>query len=378
MSARSVAMIVSNEMLSDPRVEKEAAALAAAGWKVTAVAWGRSGTAPAKETRGSLDIVRTGPVAPYGAGLKSLGLFRAFWADAAREVVALRPDVVHCHDMDTASAGLAALKELPASTKLVLDWHELYRESRMIPRKPLLRRVAQAFVDRLERKAHARASLLIVAAPAMVEERYAAFERVLVVENAPDAERFTPSDELASADRLRVCYVGAKRYAESLELLMRAVQADERFSAYLAGSGVAEAEVARTAAGYDRVDVSGAFTAEEAAGLYAGCDAVFAVYDAKVGNIRVALPVKALEGMAAGLPVIANQGTWFGRMVEREGVGVTVGGTDVDELVSALRLLADDPERRAEMGRRGRAYIEQHMNWADASARLVDAYEHLA
>ena len=46
MSRPLVVMLLTNDFVSDPRVEKEAVALIGAGWDVTVLAWDRAGTAP--------------------------------------------------------------------------------------------------------------------------------------------------------------------------------------------------------------------------------------------------------------------------------------------------------------------------------------------
>lgn len=375
MADRKVVMLLSNEFASDPRVEKEALALAGAGWDVTVLAWNRSGTLPAMENRAGFTIERVGPVATYGSGLKNLAGFRGFWDAAARRATQLAPRVVHCHDLDTAPAGLSAVKRLAGGARLVVDFHELYRESRMVPRGAVVGGLARWVIDALERRVLARADAVIVSTEAMRDRYVALGASPIVIENAPDAEMFTPQVAAQPHEGFRVCYAGQKRYTESLLTLAEAVQRDPRFHARLAGGGVSAEKIAQVASGLERVEATGPFTYEEAPALYRGCDAVYAVYDRRVGNIRIALPVKALEGMASGLPVIVNRDTWMGDFVVREGVGIAVGGESVDELASALTGLANDPDAAREMGRRGRLYVEEKLNWKIVSARFVGVYE---
>lgn len=367
-------MLLSNEFASDPRVEKEALALASAGWEVTVLAWNRSGTLAAVERREGFTIERVGPVAAYGSGLKNLTGFRGFWDAAARRATQLAPSVVHCHDLDTAPAGLSAVKGLAAGTRLVVDFHELYRESRMVPRGAVLGGLARAAIDALERRVLARADAVIVSTEAMRDRYVMMGVSPVVIENAPDAQMFRPEVAAEPHDGFRVCYAGQKRYTASLIVLAEAVQRDPRFHARLAGGGVSAEKIAQVAAGLQRVEATGPFTYAEAPDLYRGCDAVYAVYDRRVGNIRIALPVKALEGMACGLPVIVNRDTWMGDFVVREGVGIAVGGESVDELAAALAGLADNPDVACEMGRRGRRYVEEKLNWKIVSARFVEVY----
>ena len=370
-------MVVTNDAVSDPRVEKEGVALVAAGFEVIVLAWDRSGVAPAVEERLGLRIERLGPRASYGGGLRSLLRFRGFWDEASARAIELAPTIVHCHDLDTAVVGLRVLRSRPR-TKLVVDHHELYRETRMVPQRGLVGVFAKAFVDALDRRAARAAALIVVSVPSF-EDRYErwASGRVVVVENAPDSELFRPRTTPRPERPFTVGYVGQKRYAASLTTLMEIVQRHEDLAALLAGGGTAAEEVDRIAASMSRVEVAGRFVYTELPAYYERCDAVFGVYDADVGNIRAAFPVKVMEAMACGLPVIVDAGTWIGDYVTRHAIGIAVKGSDASAVEAALVRLKDDRDLAAAMGARGRALVESGLSWQIISERLVDAYRNL-
>lgn len=371
---RRVVMLLSNGFSSDPRVEKEAAALAAAGWEVNVLAWDREGSLPAEEQRGAARVLRLGPRARHGGGIRNIGGYREFWREAAARAASLGADVLHCHDLDTAPAGLDALRRLPRAA-LVLDFHELYRESNMIPQRGVVGLLARAAVRLVERRAIPRADVVLVANPGTVayHDRFGVRDRLVLVENAPDIDAFAP---VCPRDPFTVGFMGQKRYLEGLRAL---IQAAERTGvhALLAGGGTSEAEVARLAADVPNVEVSGRFRYEELPAMYARCSAVYAVYDARLGNVRTLFPVKVMEAMASALPVIVAEGTWIGDYVRANGIGLTVPVGDVGALVAALERLRDDRSAAAEMGRKGRALVEGGLNWQAASGRLLEAYERL-
>ena len=371
-----VVMLLTNDFVSDPRVEKEAVALVGAGWDVTVLAWDRAGKAPARERRSGINIERLGPQATHGSGPRALPRYREFWRLASARAIALAPQVVHCHDMDTVPAGLSAVKE--SSAKLVLDFHELYRASRVVPRMPVVGDLVTAGVDRVEARGLARADLVVLAWPGMSERYETRFDGpVVVVDNAPDLDRFSPDSAPRGNRPFDVCYIGQKRYVASLELLMEIVQRHQDMSCFLAGGGVGEQRVAEFAAGKQRVDVTGRVLYEEIPALYRGRDCVYTLYDAAVGNARIHMPVKVMEGMACGLPVIVSEGTWVGAYVERERIGLAVDPAYSSAVEAALVRLKDDPALAAEMGARGRAIVEASLNWGAAAGRLVAAYEGL-
>jgi glycosyltransferase involved in cell wall biosynthesis len=372
-------MMLSNGLASDPRVEKEAAVLVAAGWEVVVLAWDRLGELPPSEERDGWRIERLGPRAEHGAGLRNVGRYRVFWEAAAVRACALRPDVIHCHDMDTAPAGLRALARCARRPRLVLDMHELYRESNMIPQAGVKGVFARATVRGVERQAFSAADAILVANPGTLGyyESRAGAGKVTAVENAPDPDRFQPASGPRPERPFTVGFMGQKRYLGGLVTLIDAVAATEGTAALLAGGGTGADDVARHAASVPSVRVSGPFTYEELPALYAQCDCIHAVYDAKLGNVRTLFPVKVMEAMACGLPVIVAEGTLAARYVVEHGIGLVVRPSDVEGLKSALGVLMSDPAAATEMGRRGRGIIEDGLNWPAAAARLTEVYDRL-
>jgi glycosyltransferase involved in cell wall biosynthesis len=374
-------MFLTNGLRSDPRVEKEAAALTGAGYSVCVLAWDREGTLPRTEQRGGLHIERFGPAGGHGRGARNVPGYLSFWWAAARRSAELQPRALHCHDLDTAPAGMLARRRTPRKqrTRLVLDFHELYRESNMIPRG-VVGRLVSPVVALVERCAVPTSDAVLVANPGSMDA-YRCYEGTSdfrVIENAPDAKRFSsegPARRTAS-DPMTVGFMGQKRYVEGLLDLIEVVQRDERLCALLAGGGVRAHEVEAAAVGKERVEVSGRFSYDDLPALYGRCDVVHAVYDTGLGNVRTLFPVKVMEAMASALPVIVGSGTWIAGYVEEHGIGLPVE-RGPEALQGALETLLDDPRAAREMGMRGRALIEAGLNWETVSKRLVDAYAEL-
>lgn len=371
-----VVMLLSNGLSSDPRVEKEAAALVGAGYRVTVLAWDRGGKLPEREERGGFHIERLGPRAAHGSGLRNIGRYREFWSAAAARASELGPDVVHCHDLDTAPAGMSAVRSRKGAPALVLDFHELYRESNMVPQRGAVGAAARAAVRLLEIRALRAADAVLVANPGTLDYYRAlgAGAKIVAIENAPDAGVFRPVAGPRPDRPFTVGFMGQKRYLGGLLTLIDVVKEDDGLAALLAGGGTAADEVARYAGGVERIQVSGPFSYRELPALYARCDVIHAVYDVSLGNVRTLFPVKMMEAMACGLPVVVARGTWAGEYAERTGVGLCVTPDDKASLRDALLRLKDDPEASAEMGRRGRALVEAGLNWSAVTGRLLEAY----
>jgi glycosyltransferase involved in cell wall biosynthesis len=80
------------------------------------------------------------------------------------------------------------------------------------------------------------------------------------------------------------------------------------------------------------------------------------------------LPVSPLEAMACGLPVVGADATGVADVVGD--AGVVVPRDDVDALANALGALLADDERRAELGRRARARVEERFSLESVGAQL--------
>ena len=81
------------------------------------------------------------------------------------------------------------------------------------------------------------------------------------------------------------------------------------------------------------------------------------------------------EAQAAGLPVIATAHGAFpeGILPEKSGFLVTEG--DVEALAERLRFLVERPEISPEMGRQGRAFVEQRFDIRRLNRELIELYE---
>lgn len=90
-----------------------------------------------------------------------------------------------------------------------------------------------------------------------------------------------------------------------------------------------------------------------------------------------ALPIKLLEYMACGLPVISARLSVMGRYVNDCGGGVLYDSTRPEELARCVLELLADPERRREMGENGLRAVREHWNWHRMEGVLFGVYESL-
>lgn len=81
--------------------------------------------------------------------------------------------------------------------------------------------------------------------------------------------------------------------------------------------------------------------------------------------------------MAMGLPVVSTQHSGIPELIENGISGFLVPERDSDALVDRLSYLIEHPEVWPEMGRVGRAFVEEHYNINKLNDRLDEIYRQL-
>lgn len=80
------------------------------------------------------------------------------------------------------------------------------------------------------------------------------------------------------------------------------------------------------------------------------------------------------EAMALGKAVIVSDNPYFPIDVAKEGVGIKVDYKDVQGWINAIKYLTDHPEIAAEMGRKGRQFIDEKCNTSIMARQLADCF----
>ncbi|ACZ83406.1 D-inositol-3-phosphate glycosyltransferase [Streptosporangium roseum] len=93
---------------------------------------------------------------------------------------------------------------------------------------------------------------------------------------------------------------------------------------------------------------------------------------------RLVTPLKPVEAMALGKPVVLSDLPALSELVGSEGAGLLVPAGDPEALAEALAALRDDPARRAAMGEAGRAEVAAKRTWSRVAETYRDIYRSLA
>ena len=212
----------------------------------------------------------------------------------------------------------------------------------------------------------------------LLEERYpVAKGKILVMPNGVDMAVFQP----AQAKKPRIIYSGLLGTAQDLEVVIRAfarVRQKHQVMLYLVGDGELRRgleDLAREEGVQDAVVFTGLLDREQVPGLIAGSLVGLAPLKDEQ-SLRYAIPTKALEYMACGIPFIAMGHGEIERLAERSKAGLVAENT-VASLSGLLNRVLADETMRAEMGRKGRRFVEGSYDRRKIAERFLTAVQQM-
>jgi colanic acid biosynthesis glycosyl transferase WcaI len=213
-------------------------------------------------------------------------------------------------------------------------------------------------------------------------------ERVVVIPNFVDTERIAPAPsdndyrrEHDLSGRTVVMYAGNVGLSQSLGLVVEAARRHrgrDEVVFVINGGGSALERLREQAAGLENLRFVPMQPRERLPEVLAAGD--LHLVPLRRGLARSSVPSKLYSILAAGRPVLASvdAGTEVATTIERAGAGVAVEPEDPDAFCAALDDLLADPDRRAEMGRSGRAFVEGWVSPAAVGASYERLFERVA
>ena len=241
---------------------------------------------------------------------------------------------------------------------------------------PHVPRAAAALADRVARNLEAF-RVLVVPSASFADLARIDPARRLVAPNGTDTKRVTPRP---FPERPAVGFVSGAAPGRGIELLVEAARGlraelpDLRLFLWLAaGSPEGEAYVAelRAACGDAAWIEIGAAPYERLADEL-GRATVLVVPHPANAYFDVAVPVKLLDSMASGRPVVITPRTETRRIVEACEAGLVAGGDSADDLAEAIRILLLDGALAARLGANGRAAAERTYDWRVIASSVAE------
>ena len=211
-------------------------------------------------------------------------------------------------------------------------------------------------------------------------------EHAVVVMSTPDPVLMRPGRPrplLRGGRKHLVCYVGIMGPQDGVDHLLAAIEHfvhvmgrdDARFALLGFGDCLADLRAECTRLGLDKWVVFTGKVDHEELGRWLSTADVGVTPDPKNEFNDRSTMNKTLEYMAHEVPVVATNLRETRRCAQN--AAVYVSGADPAETAGAIAALLDDPPRRGDMGRAGRARIEKGLAWSRQAAAYVGVFDGL-
>ncbi len=371
----STLMLLTYPYRPDPRVFREARALTRNGIKVHLIAWDRDTGRRHQVDEGGVDVIRVGPKCPYRSAGKVISRLPRYWLNVLRESRKIDFDVIHCHDFDTLPLGmlLSKLRGRP----VLYDAHEIY--------SAMIRKDVPSVADIIwqkEKYVSRQAPELITVNEHMAETLSKDRKTpARIVRNSPDADVLDGADSAAIRQRYNlhgfvVSYLGSLEPGRFVQELAETFEPSSKAILVIAGNGTLRPLVAKAASENNSIKFLGTLDTDEALRVTLASDLVVAMLDPTNPNYKVSTPVKVLDAMASGRPVVTSQGLDISKTVEMVGCGFVIP-YDKKAFKETLEKAIADPKLLEDMGRKGKAYFDKELSWEHSQDELLKAYRAL-
>jgi glycosyltransferase involved in cell wall biosynthesis len=385
---KRICMHVQSPAITDPRVMREASALAEANYHVTIVDIEHH-QRPATET---VEGVRLKHVFVSPRSARHYNPVQAIpWLlfkvtrtlRSALKVLGTRADAYHAHDITALPA--CYLAAILRRKELIFDAHELPVTQPHILDKPLVAGISRALLRLMMR----RCDGAITVSPPLIGEMQTLYggPEATLVRNIPDYQAAAPSDRLRQHFGLPstthiALYQGYFQANRSLDALVRAAQ-------YLApgnmivllgeGShlGMIEAMIDELGVG-DRIMIKSYVPHAELLSWTASADLGLTVFSRDISiSLRYCLPNKLFEYLMAGLPVLTTPLDAVVDLIRRYEVGYEIENMEPETVAAAINSMLAHPAELARMRANALAACEQDLRWDVEKTSLINLYRRM-
>ena len=338
---KSILMLLTKDVRTDPRVSREAGKLMDAGYGVEVMCQDRLPNEHLPQTILSR---------------------MALWFDALWYAKDKKHLAVHAHDLDTLPIGIliAKLKRIPC----VYDAHESFPDMLVGTVPYALTRL----LARIERRLTKHVDHIVLAnekiGPLVSDEP----SKWVVVMNCPGVIEVNQGSKSQKAYTLG--YFGAFESGRFLQGLIDTIRQMPNWDLMLAGSGKLNVNGSEC----KNIMYLGKLKPGQVGDMMARCDLLSVIFEEGNPNDYIGTPNRLFEAMALGIPVVANWHTYSGEIVTKTNCGFTIS-PGVSELKTLLEYLERNPQQLWAKGENGSAAWEKEYNSSVQGAKLVALYD---
>ena len=301
----------------------------------------------------------------------------------ARLAAGVNPDIFHVHEPELLSAVLSVARGRP----VIWDVHEPYLDNVAtkpwipLPLRPLVRVIWDRFEKRLVRRCAA-----VVVATEWLAPRYDGLHSVVVVVANYPRLRPVPVKPAKPPRRNALVFTGTmtedRGLLQTLEAMSILAARGIPVTFEVAGRPTSAAFLEEFNLAAERFGVRaqvhyhGYLPRDRALELQAGCGIGMNNSFPSPGHVK-GFPVKMLEFMNMGLPVIFGDMPNMRRLAGETGAGLAVDPASPRQIADAIMRLLADPELARRMGEAGKKAVLERFNWEVEWPKLKALYERL-
>lgn len=302
------------------------------------------------------------------------------------------PDIVHAHSpslIGAACEGCCRERNLPFVYEIRAFWEDAAVDRGAVSQRSLryaLRRHHETFVAK-------RADAVITICDGLrqdLEKREVGADRIRVVPNGVDHERFRPisadrslEKELGCSDKVVIGFIGTFFHFEGLQHLVRAMKrivADEGNAVLLlVGEGQMYRELqalTRDIGLEDHVLFTGRVPHDQVLRYYSIMDML--VYPRISRRItELVTPLKPLEAMSMAKPTVMSDVGGLRELADAPDVAKFFEAGNDEDLARQCLSLCSDPELRERLGRNARRNVVANWGWEERAEETIDIYRGL-
>ncbi|WP_048043269.1 glycosyltransferase family 4 protein [Methanosarcina mazei] len=200
--------------------------------------------------------------------------------------------------------------------------------------------------------------------------------KLRITPNGVDIDLFYPME---TPKKNQIIYAGNIGHAQDLEdviLAMKKVNEHFDLKFLIVGDGDIKGDLEKVARDnnlMDFVEFPGLISREKIPKMYS--ESLMGVAPLKkLKTLEYAVPTKAYEYMACGIPFVGCGEGEIRKLAERSGCGM-IAENSPDAIADIILYLLNNPEKQIEMGKKGRAFVEKYYSRKQIASDLKSVLE---
>jgi glycosyltransferase involved in cell wall biosynthesis len=369
LALKRVCMIVTNPGFPDDiRVHREALALSKS-FSVSVIGWDRNHSKKENEYIQGVEVVRIHSKSSYGYFNEFVLHLPFFWFLALINLIKLKVDAVHCHDLDTLPVGIF-FKLINWRARLIFDAHEHYPSmiSKQVP--AFISKIVAIFFMSLPRLADS-----VIVVNNYLSMLLSKCKKVTIVMNCPALDESSKSSPLLRTSReFRIFYFGGLSENKGIYKLLKLAESREDVRLLIAGDGPAKDDILESSKVHKNITYLGWISYQEILDLMSVSQLIPIMYFSDVLNNKIATPNKLFLAMRFAKPVVVFSGSLTAFIVNKQQMGLVVQEGNDEEFFEKIGDLIDNPRKAQAYGVNGQKAFYSKYNWQVMHNRLLDLY----